>query len=275
MSKLSKITVAMSLALAASTASADFISSAGGNSSSIIFSAIDENTSSANYGATFVYDLALGDAGLNFSSFVNGTQGTKGTLSWDLSQNAAFSAFAADNSQLQWNVLGGESLNSGLTNKTAWGALTTLTTPAVATSVAALTLATGSNSIPIYFTNVNNALGVPNTNVGAIAAGSLTNIANLGSLQNAGSIYANEGGVNSNTIALDLIQNSNTATKASLATPNVVTNLGSFTLSGNTLTFTSASASAVPLPTSIWMFLSGLVGVLGFKRRQNAITTAI
>lgn len=43
-----------------------------------------------------------------------------------------------------------------------------------------------------------------------------------------------------------------------------------FTVSGTTGTLTVGSVSAVPLPTSVWLFLSGVMGVLSLKRRKAA-----
>jgi hypothetical protein len=278
MNKKHKLSLAILLALVAGNASAAFTSSAlttGGaaEASSILFAAVDENTSSANYGATFLYDLALGDAGLNYESFLNGTQGTNGSLNWDLSQNAAFSAFAADNSKLQWTVVGGEALTSSKSNVTTWGALTTEngTSSSFSTSVTPLLASvTTSGSIGAYFANINSVLAANSiaTNVASIPSGSITNIAGLGALQvDASSVFANVGGIGSNTIPFWLLQNQNTSIRTPV--PNVVSSIGTWSLSGNTLAYTSASASAVPLPATVWIFLSGLLGVMGLKRRAK------
>ena len=47
--------------------------------------------------------------------------------------------------------------------------------------------------------------------------------------------------------------------------------LGTFALSGNTLTFTPAAAAAVPVPAAVWMFGAGLAGLLGLNRRKAAV----
>jgi hypothetical protein len=274
MNKKHKLSLAILLALVAGNASAAFTDTSTTAGSSILFSAIDENTNSANYGATFVFDLALGDAGLNYNSFVNGTQGTTGTLSWDLSQNAAFTAYQADNTQLEWTVIGGAKLASGGTNGVNGGVLTTDTGSAssFATGVAPLVSSLSTGSIGSYFQNVNVALATNSisTNVATFTQGNITNnitSTNLGSLQtDASSPYANLGGAG-NTISFWLIDNGNTSTRN--PTNNIVSNIGSFALSGNTLTYTSAAASAVPLPATVWVFLSGLLGVMGLKRRAK------
>ena len=98
-------------------------SSTSPTSSSILFAATDNNPNSANYLHTFYYDLALGAESLNSRSFVNGTEGTNGTLTWNFSNVSEFSNYASDIAYLTWSVVGGESKNS--TNLTQWGALST------------------------------------------------------------------------------------------------------------------------------------------------------
>lgn len=272
MQLLNKLTVAMSLALVAGTASADFTdpyNSGTVQSSSILFAAVDENTSSANYGATFVFDLALpGNTGLNYASFQSGSVGN---LSWNLGSYSAFSAFAADSSKLQWTVLGGQAITSNsnsAANIGTWGALATLTSDgSFSTKLISLELATSTGSIANWFTVVNNALdanGPAPQNVASFAKGVVTDITDLNSLQNSGSIYANLGGVNSNSISFWEINNTNTFTRS--PSNNIVTDLGTFALNGSTLTYTAVSA--VPLPASTWLFLSGVLGLLGMKRRS-------
>ena len=48
-----------------------------------------------------------------------------------------------------------------------------------------------------------------------------------------------------------------------------ITNIGAFTLAGNSLTFAPAAVSAVPLPAAVWMFGAGLMGVLRLNRRKS------
>jgi hypothetical protein len=52
-------------------------------------------------------------------------------------------------------------------------------------------------------------------------------------------------------------------------TSSDVTNLGQFLLTGNTLTFSAAGVSAVPLPAAVWMFGAGLMGLLRITRRKS------
>jgi hypothetical protein len=62
--------------------------------------------------------------------------------------------------------------------------------------------------------------------------------------------------------------------RRSAAKANAFTDLGSvnFSIAGNTgtLVIGNTTPAAVPLPTSVWMFLSGIVGLVSMKRRKNA-----
>jgi hypothetical protein len=58
-----------------------------------------------------------------------------------------------------------------------------------------------------------------------------------------------------------------TSTTASPSTPTL---LGTFSLSGSTLTYTAAGSTAVPLPAAVWLLGSGLFGLVGIGRRRAA-----
>lgn len=273
--------LAMLLALTANVATADFnesYNSASVQDSSVIFSATDTNSNSANYGQTFVLDLSLGVAGLGYVNFLNGTDGTNGTLTWDLSQYSAFVPFEADNTQLSWSVVAAESIYGGLSqsapNLATWGLLSTETGSASSftTSVANLNTATGnSGNLSQYIANVNNALdpsGNGVANVGSFSSG-VASFNSLGALQHTGSINA-DGSNGVSSVNFWFVTNTDTYTSPSLKASNAVTELGSFSLSANTLSYSSASTSAVPLPAATWLFLSGLFGLMRVKRRSPA-----
>lgn len=97
-----------------------------------------------------------------------------------------------------------------------------------------------------------------------------------------GSSYAGSYGNNSANILSNLITTAAVGSSLNLwetsksGTTTIATNLGttnfsinagvgSFTLNGGTV-----AISAVPLPTSVWFFLTGVVGLLSVKRRKAA-----
>lgn len=50
---------------------------------------------------------------------------------------------------------------------------------------------------------------------------------------------------------------------------NDVTLLGHWTLAGNSLSFKSYQPAPVPVPAAVWMFGTGLLGLMGFNRRKS------
>jgi len=99
----------------------------------------------------------------------------------------------------------------------------------------------------------------------------LTTSANASWVQNAGAIgapgstYGLAGVVTSATVGTALSMYSYTSTGRSTA-PTTSSVLGTWTLSGNVLSFVSA---ATPLPAAAWLFMSGLLGFGGVTRRRR------
>jgi hypothetical protein len=62
----------------------------------------------------------------------------------------------------------------------------------------------------------------------------------------------------------------NKGTGTTTTTPSNQTLLGTFTLSGSTLSYTAAGSTAVPLPAAVWLLGGGLFGLVGIGRRRAA-----
>lgn len=143
------------------------------------------------------------------------------------------------------------------------------------------------NSISSYYTNNSNGVTAVLGTVASIqndetiaaaaaGAGNSAYVANGGTGYAGASTNANnqEGSfVNSAAIGTNLnlwegVRNSKTSTtELNLGTVDL-TIAGTGTSAVGSLTI--GTASAVPLPTTAWMFLSGVVGLLSVKRRKNA-----
>ena len=293
MRNLHTLAAAVSLALAAGNAGAALVvpgQTTGGQApSSILFAATDTNSGSADYLHTFYYDLALGDSGLNYASFVNGTEGANGTLTWDLSKVSTFANFLPDLGSLKWSVVGGYNKEgANFTNLDSTG------TNAAFSAVAQWGLLSTAQVATDY--KANGALNISNSLVSSGSVGAWLGAANnyaltgqasntvdqgqysatqsyydkyfpsLGAIGAPGTHGPNTVGAGSDSFFW--VTNPNLTT----STPNTVTELGSFSLGANgVLSYQAAGASAVPVPASAWLFASGLLGALGLKRREQKL----
>jgi hypothetical protein len=271
MKNFTKIAAAVSLALAAGSASAAVtLPSAGNGLSQLLFSLEDNNTASADYKHTFAVDLSLGHTGLNYLSFLNGTQGANGTLTWDLNTVSAFSGFASDTASLRWSVVGGNQ-RTNANAATDWGALATANSaadfPVVNGTNVVRTALTGTGSIGGWYANINANIGANQAvDINPFTATTSlyeTKLGDLGGLQDSVGLHTVGAG-------------SDNFFRATLATtaagdPIQYSQLGSFSLSsGNILTYTAGGApSPVPVPAAVWLFGSALAGFLGISRRNK------
>jgi hypothetical protein len=283
MSKIHKL-AAVSLALLAGNASAALTNGATlGAPSSILFAASDLVTKN-----TFILDLALGGhSGLNYSSFIYGTEGTNGSLSWNLADFNQFvdNGYGNHTASLKWSVLGGYALDTeNLNNLSKTGPFADLFADAANTEWGALSTGINANNFaPQEYTKINGEL----TNTGAIGSWfgwvnhpTAANGANVASIApvNGKSFYdLHLGGLGqlifqpgapsvTGAIAADFFRITNTDLEAN----NQITRLGAFSLSSNNvLTWNSANVSQVPIPAATWLFLSGLMGLVALRKRRS------
>lgn len=283
MNKIHKLS-AVSLVLLAGNASAALTNGASlGAPSSILFAASDLVTKN-----TFILDLALGEhTGLNYSSFTYGTEGTNGSLSWNLTDFTPFAsnAYAEHTVNLKWSVLGGYALDiENLNNLSKSGPFAELFADSANTEWGALSTGINANNFaPQEYTKINGEL----TNTGAIGSWfgwvnhpTAANAANVASIApvNGKSFYdLHLGGLGqlifqpgapsvTGAVSADFFRITNTDLEAN----NSITRLGAFSLgTNNVLTWNSANVSEVPVPAAAWLFLSGLIGFLGLGRRRS------
>ena len=293
MKELTKIAAAVSLLLAAGSASAAWNDgSTVGTPSSVAFQ-ISDNSDSANANSqkTFILDLAVGHAGLNYASFQNGTQGAGSGLSWDLSAlgGSLFSGFAPDTADFKWSVVASYKYDGDTgtnvdknnvgefgylfsdPNNAQWGVQTTVHNPL--TDLSQQSSADIQAAADPTFGNVsswiNRIIDPAGANNAAIA--SVDKIGGLSFydsyLSSLGALGGNHSFTGASSANFYGITNPNIN-----ETNNTITQLGTFSLSaGNVLTYAPA---AVPLPAGVWLFLSGLIGVLGFNRKRSVASAA-
>ncbi|WP_246535070.1 PEP-CTERM sorting domain-containing protein [Methylomonas paludis] len=208
------------------------------------------------------YDLNLAAvAGLTLASLKTDTT----IITVDLSQDSTWNAFKAtlDTGNAVWGV--------GDSTKTDYQATTTGTGAIIPTGTLYSSAAFG---VELLEGRVNSSLATSNSVVvadavadqggWAIAPGSSSTFANLF----AGIPSANAGIAFGATGNFYDITGTTTGSGIHKTFTEHNNDLGTFSLSGNTLTFTPVAASAVPVPAAVWMFGTGLLGLLGLNRRK-------
>ncbi len=213
----------------------------------------------------------------------NASMLTSGSFSVNLSADANWTSFATTLSAAtaQWTVVSAGIASVNVNPSTNSFQFTTRNaTPLSFNSLAPLAGAHDS---------IVSQIGRINTNTAALAAGNSIVVADANTSQggwaldisalgtNADNLWAQIAGANAG-VAYGSTGNfynefgsSNKVSKLSTVFTGTNTLLGTWNLTGNTLTYTSAAApAAVPLPAAVWMFGAGLMGVLRLTRRKSA-----
>jgi|GEM_PF-1672189 len=289
MKNLNKLAAAVALSLAAGSASAAWIDGTTvGTPSSVAFQIDDSVTKQ-----TFVLDLAVGHAGLNYASFQNGTEGVAAGLSWDLGAlgGSLFSGFASHTANFKWSVVAsyqgdnttGSNLDKSGTgtfgsiftdpNNAQWGILSTAHAPTDLVQQGSSFIfaeAESTGKVGNWFNRLNAPNGANEAPVASINPINGTSFYNT---------YLNSLAQVGNGAGAPSFNGPDSAdfywiTNAELdINNNQIVKLGAFTLSANNI-LSYQGVSEVPVPAAVWLFGSALLGMLGFTRRGSKVIAA-
>lgn len=303
--KLNKLAAAVSLSLVAGGASAALTTPFSGGPSSVLF-AIDDNViSSSNVRHTFLLDLGLNYA--DFVNKTNGAGGNLSWDLSSISAFNGFSNDISNLSR--WSVVGGYALKSDFSNFDQDGSWYSSTEAADASAAPAFSgpaqwgvlstghKANGADFKPLGYLELSKVVGSTSGKIGSwinqagilLGANTAADVAQFDATKSQydnyfGTAYGNwiaGGSTAPNTVqgaAAQGVTLANSAdfywltTETGLGTSdaNDLIKLGTFSLDANTKKLTyNAVVTAVPLPTAAWLFLSGVMGVLGLKRRNS------
>ena len=203
------------------------------------------------------------DLGITYASLAaNPSQ-----LSADQVTGGNFTTFItnAGSDAIQWK------LEAGYNYKT--GTPTYITTLETDVTAAALQAQLVTTDLATAITNLGNSFNGYN---GSAAGSNSITVANNGAGYSTAYSVNDQGPLNnwSNSVAvgtaLNLFETQQTG-KTTVVSTEILAGL-TFNVNGSTGTFTTAStAPAVPLPTTAWMFLSGVIGMLSLKRKNSSV----
>ncbi|MDD4915100.1 MAG: hypothetical protein PHW13_08715 [Methylococcales bacterium] len=193
-------------------------------------------------------NVSIDSTDANFAAFMNGVtagdnviyrlegtyvSGKNGTLL------NTFTTSSSSDISAEWGPTATAGLGNTIGNSTG----------GVTGTLASYAVQAGAGSMSAYWAATTYATGLGTNNSGG--EGPLVNSAALGS-------------------GLTLWDVSKTSSAVSVANTAAVDFTVSGTGSSAVGTLTVGAVSAVPLPTSVWLFLSGVMGVLSLKRRKHS-----
>jgi hypothetical protein len=286
MKNLNKTLLAAALMVAAGSANAALTngSATGANEAYLVaFDAGYVNTD-ATLGRTFNLDLGTtfaalqANAGTALSAFVGASNNLVGNTAWSTftglgaTSSITYGVYAAGDTATQANNGVFVSGNAGITAPVA----TAATTPAGSTT----TWGSFITQIDAQAARINTGAFTTSSVVkGTDAAGSgqanyvptFDTVWGGGFGENPTAAYGSTNDLYYGATHLgSIVKRGTTTNNVTLLAQSDINKVGTFLLSGNTLSFvSSAPVSAVPLPAAVWMFGAGLMGVLRLNRRKS------
>jgi hypothetical protein len=263
---LALATIGVAGLMASHQASAQ-IATAGSGNSDLLAVVVDTKT-----GETFYENL-----GILALTASGPTNLASGNINLATTGGTAWTTFVANTGSdpLNYAVIGGGSKNGGAGNPLGLNSYST-------------TIG-GSGTAPQAPTNGNlasfvlldqNIIGVLNSGGYNVASGSGydANVSSQPEYTDASALTSWNGKFNGVTDVPEGTQNdfwNFTQVKGELATFSSTPQLlGTFSLSGSTLTYAAAGSTAVPLPAAVWLLGGGLFGLVGIGRRRAASSAA-
>jgi hypothetical protein len=251
-----KVAIASALSLGAAAANASIALNSTGSSDVILFAEIvnSSNQAVASYAA---------DTGV---SVADAYAGTSHTFAADANLNAFFAADAAGDTIL-WGVEGGQytGTNAAGTQAVAGTAknVTTTSNPSLITAKTSSQMATQNSVLTNAINQLNANLGAGNSVEGPAPSG-----AGIWDTTGGNQIYNwNANGPTSNITGTGTVALYDMTGAGSLSSHLALVTNGNVSFSSAGLVF--STASPVPLPPAVWMFGSGLLGLVGVARRKS------
>jgi hypothetical protein len=192
--------------------------------------------------------------------------------SFDLSTDANFAGFLG-NTNLSWTVTGVNTVFDRRETKNFGFSYTSISsmTQMLAAAPIKAEMNGAMNNITNMARNSNASTGIPYN--GTNGGDNLSNVALIGEFGYAGDISWGATMGNRGIVVADVIDNAMTMYRTRLTVNDsnvaVVDTLGTWLLT-STGQLTYSAPSAVPVPAAVWLFGSGLVGLVGIARRKRA-----